>query len=89
MTTTMSQKAAREGLGSPELFDGGVFVTKNGVAELFVQPAAEREAEIRERHIERQSNALLKLVMLAKQDIKNQQGMSPEETLRKLREARK
>ena len=40
MATTMSQKAAREGLGSPELFDGGVFVTKNGVAELFVQPAA-------------------------------------------------
>lgn len=28
MATTMSQKAAREGLGSPELFDGGVFVTK-------------------------------------------------------------
>ena len=44
---------------------------------------------MRERHLERQSNALLKLVMLAKQDIKNQQGMSPEETLRKLRAARK
>ncbi|CQR24630.1 Uncharacterised protein [Yersinia enterocolitica] len=64
-------------------------MTKNGVAELFVQPAAEREAEIRERNLERQSNALLKLTMLAKQDIKNQQGMTPEETLRKLREARK
>ncbi|AEF47849.1 hypothetical protein SerAS12_4756 [Serratia sp. AS12] len=89
MTTTMSQKAAREGLGSPDLFEGGVFVTKNGVAELFVQTAAEREAEIRERNLERQANALLKLVMLAKQDIKNQRGMSPEETLRRLRVARK
>ncbi|QUY47211.1 hypothetical protein JK621_17570 [Serratia plymuthica] len=87
--TTMSQKAAREGLGSPDLFEGGVFVTKNGVAELFVQTAAEREAEIRERNLERQANALLKLVMLANQDIKNQRGMSPEETLRRLREARK
>ena len=28
MTTTMSQKAAREGLGSPDLFEGGVYVTK-------------------------------------------------------------
>lgn len=89
MTTTMSQKAAREGLGSPDLFEGGVFVTKNGVAELFVQTAAEREAEMRERNLERQANALLKLVMLAKQDIKNQRGTSPEETLRRLREARK
>ncbi|RJF53822.1 hypothetical protein D4100_20680 [Serratia inhibens] len=89
MTTTMSQKAAREGLGSPDLFEGGVFVTKNGVAELFVQTAVDREAEIRERNLERQANALLKLVMLAKKDIKNQRGMSPEETLRRLREARK
>ena len=85
MTTTMSQKAAREGLGSPDLFEGGVYVTKNGVAELFVQTAAEREAEIRER----QSNALLKLTMMAKQEIKNQRGLSPEETLQRLRDARK
>lgn len=89
MTTTMSQKAAREGLGSPDLFEGGVYVTKNGVAELFVQTAAEREAEIRERNLERQSNALLKLTMLAKQEIKNQRGLSPEETLQRLHDARK
>ncbi|BEO44613.1 hypothetical protein SMQE13_39640 [Serratia marcescens] len=89
MTTTMSQKAAREGLGSPDLFEGGVYVTKNGVAELFVQTAAEREAEIRERNLERQSNALLKLTMMAKQEIKNQCGLSPEETLQRLRDARK
>ena len=87
MTTTMSQKAAREGLGSPDLFEGGVYVTKNGVAELFVQTAAEREAEIRERNLERQSNALLKLTMMAKQEIKNQRGLSPEETLQQLRDA--
>ncbi|BEM25626.1 MULTISPECIES: hypothetical protein [Serratia] len=89
MTTTMSQKAAREGLGSPDLFEGGVYVTKNGVAELFVQTAAEREAEIRERNLERQSNALLKLTMMAKQEIKNQRGLSPEETLQRLRDTRK
>ncbi|HFZ1935388.1 hypothetical protein I5N09_18260 [Serratia marcescens] len=89
MTTTMSQKAAREGLGSPDLFEGGVYVTKNGVAELFVQTAAEREAEIRERNLERQSNALLKLTMMAKQEIKNQRGLSLEETLQRLRDARK
>ncbi|HDU7918007.1 TPA: hypothetical protein RGH07_002890 [Serratia marcescens] len=89
MTTTMSQKAAREGLGSPDLFEGGVYVTKNGVAELFVQTAAEREAEIRERNLERQSNALLKLTMMAKQEIKNQRGLSPEETLQRLRDVRK
>lgn len=89
MTTTMSQKAAREGLGSPDLFEGGVYVTKNGVAELFVQTAAEREAEIRERNLERQSNALLKLTMMAKQEIKNHRGLSPEETLQRLSDARK
>ncbi|UNK63824.1 hypothetical protein [Buttiauxella ferragutiae] len=45
MPNTMSQKTAREGLSNPELFEGGVFVTRNGVAELFVQTAAERQLE--------------------------------------------
>lgn len=54
-----------------------------------MQTAAEREAEIRERNLERQSNALLKLTMMAKQEIKNQRGLSPEETLQRLRDARK
>lgn len=89
MPNTMSQRAAREGLGSPELFEGGVYITKNGISELFVQTAAEREAEIRERELERQSNTLLKLAMLAKQEILDGQGSSPEEVLKRLRAARK
>ncbi len=31
MTTTMSQKAVRESLGNPELFEGGVYVTKTAL----------------------------------------------------------
>ncbi|MDN8683074.1 hypothetical protein Q0M91_14750, partial [Staphylococcus aureus] len=62
MSITMSQKLAREGLGNPELFQGGVYITKNGQAELFVQTAEERQLELQEREKERQSNALLKLV---------------------------
>ncbi|EHD20162.1 MULTISPECIES: hypothetical protein [Brenneria] len=89
MTNTMSQKTAREGLGNPELFEGGVFVTKNGVAELFVQTAAERQAELAERARERQINALLKLVMKGKHDIANDRKMSPEEAKQRLRDARR
>ena len=88
MTATMSQKAAREGLGNPELFQGGVYVTKNGMAELFVQTAEEREAELRDREAERQSTALLMLVMSAKQDVKQGRAMSASDALRRLREAR-
>lgn len=83
----MSQKAAREGLGNPELFKGSVFVTKNGQSELFIQTSVEREIELKER--ERQANALLKLVMAAKDDVKNKRILSPEEALEKLRAARK
>ncbi len=83
----MSQKAAREGLGNPELFKRGVFVTKNGQSELFIQTSVEREIELKER--ERQANALLKLVMAAKDDVKNKRTLSPEEALEKLRAARK
>ena len=86
--TTMSQKAARENLGSPENFRGGVYVTKNGAAELFVQTATEREAETTERYIERQANALLKLTMLAKKEITSGQGSTPEDVLKRLRDAR-
>jgi len=88
MAQTMSQKAAREGLGSPELFEGGVFITKNGVAELFVQTAAEREAELKKIEEERQINAMFKLAMIAKQEINDNQGMTPEEVLERLRSAR-
>ncbi|CAB5532705.1 hypothetical protein AB6F64_18395 [Providencia hangzhouensis] len=89
MSNTMSQKAAREGLGNPELFKGGVFVTKNGQSELFIQTSEEREIELKERERERQANALLKLVMAAKDDVKNKRILSPEEALEKLRAARK
>lgn len=88
MSITMSQKLAREGLGNPELFQGGVYITKNGQAELFVQTAEERQLELQEREKERQSNALLKLVMIAKEDIANGQVMSPEDVKRKLRGSR-
>ncbi len=87
--STMSQKSARDGLGTPSNFEGGVYVTRNGVAELFVQTAAEREIEMNELRMERQTNALLKLVMFAKQDIKENRKMSPEEALRRMRDARK
>ncbi|WP_345882256.1 hypothetical protein [Shewanella algae] len=86
--STMSQKTARDSLGSIGKFEGGVFVTRNGVAELFVQTAAEREEEMNELRMERQTNALLKLAMLAKQDIRNNRKVSPEEALRRLRNAR-
>ncbi len=74
-------------LGNPELFKGSVFVTKNGQSELFIQTSVEREIELKER--ERQANALLKLVMAAKDDVKNKRTLSPEEALEKLRAARK
>ncbi|SUX37162.1 Uncharacterised protein [Cedecea davisae] len=89
MPNTMSQKTAREGLSNPELFEGGVYVTKNGVAELFVQTVAERQLEEAERARERQSNALLKLIMKAKQDVVAGETFSPEDALAKLRSARK
>ena len=88
-TSTMSQKAARDGLGSPDLFKGGVFVTKNGTAELFIQTAAEREEELAQREHERQTSALVRLVMLAKQDVNNGRTMSCEEVLKRLQDARK
>ncbi len=88
MAQTMSQKAAREGLGNPELFEGGVFITKNGVAELFVQTAAEREAELKSIEEERQINALFKLAMIAKQEIADDKGMTPDDVLARLRSAR-
>lgn len=84
MTTTMSQKAVRESLGNPELFEGGVYVTKNGTAELFVQTAAEREAELAEREYQRQQDALFRILMRSKQDFVNNRKMTPEEALKML-----
>jgi len=89
MTKTMSQKAVRESLGNAELFEGGVYVTKNGRAELFVQTAAEREAELAEREQQQQNDALFKILMRAKQDIANNRQCSPEEAKKRLRAALK
>ncbi|KFD18927.1 hypothetical protein GTPT_2228 [Tatumella ptyseos ATCC 33301] len=66
-----------------------MYVTKNGVAELFIQTAAERQAELREIENERNINALFKLAMMAKKEIADGKGMPPEEALRRLRAARK
>ncbi|WP_039661206.1 hypothetical protein [Pantoea sp. MBLJ3] len=86
---TMSQKVARDSLGNAQNFEGGMYVTKNGVAELFIQTAAERQAELREMAEERNINALFKLAMQARKEIADGKGMSPEEALRRLRAARK
>ncbi|CAI1212172.1 MULTISPECIES: hypothetical protein [Enterobacterales] len=88
MTQTMSQKLARDSLGNAETFEGGVYVTKNGVAELFIQTAAEREAEVREMQQDRNINALFKLAMQAKKEIAEGKGMTPEDVLGRLRAAR-
>lgn len=85
MTNTMSQKAVRESLGNPELFEGGVYVTKNGTAELFVQTAAERHAELAELEYQRQQDALFRILMRSKQDFANNRKMTPEEALRRLK----
>lgn len=84
----MSQKLARDSLGNAQTFEGGMYVTKNGVAELFIQTAAERQAELREIEQERNINALFKLSMMAKKEISDGKGMTPEEVLGKLRATR-
>ncbi|CCP01080.1 hypothetical protein BN439_pEA290014 (plasmid) [Erwinia amylovora Ea644] len=89
MNQTMSQKLARDSLGNAHNFEGGMYITKNGVAELFIQTAAERQAELREIEQERNINALFKLTMMAKKEIADGKGMTPEEVLGRLRAARK
>lgn len=89
MNKTMSQKLARDSLGNAQNFEGGMYVTKNGVAELFIQTAAERQAELKEMEQERNINALFKLAMMAKKEIADGKGMTPEEVLGSLRAARK
>lgn len=59
-------------LGSPDHFKGGVFVTKNGAAELFIQTAEERETELAVREHHEQVTAMLKLFSLA--ELEYQQG---------------
>lgn len=86
---TMSQRTAKESLGNPDAFKGGCLVTKNGVAELYIQTIEEREQEENALESARQANALLKLAMLAKEDVENGRIYSEEEVLQKLRAARR
>ncbi|HEY2451955.1 MAG TPA: hypothetical protein VGI71_04910 [Scandinavium sp.] len=83
--TTISQKSAREMLGSPEQFRGGVYVTKNGAAELFIQTAEERDAELAERHQQQQINAMLKLVSLSQHDVEQGRFSNARELLARRR----
>ncbi|WP_027712605.1 hypothetical protein [Dickeya chrysanthemi] len=86
--TTISQKSAREMLGTPQNFRGGVYVTKNGAAELFIQTAEEREAELVERHQQQQVNAMLKLVSLSQHDFENDRHETARELLARRRSER-
>ncbi len=86
---SLSQKAARDNIGSPETFEGGVYVTRNGVAQLFVQTVEEREAELAQQESDRQAHALLKMVLMAKADVAAGRTMTVDEALNKLRAARK
>lgn len=86
--TTISQKSAREMLGTPEQFRGGVYVTKNGAAELFIQTAEEREAELAERQQQLQVTAMLKLVSLSQHDVEQGRVSSGREALARRRAAK-
>lgn len=85
--TTISQKSAREMLGTPEQFKGGVYVTKNGVAELFIQTAEEREAEMDALNQQQQVNAMLKLVNLSQHDYEQGRQSSARDLLARRRAA--
>ncbi len=85
---TMSQKLARDSLGNAAAFEGGVYVTKNGVSELFIQTAAERQAEIRDRAGKKHKRPF-KLALQAKKEVADGKGMTPEDVLGRLRAARK
>ena len=88
MSTTISQKTAREMLGTPQHFRGGVYVTKNGAAELYIQTAEEREADLAERHQQQQVNAMLKLVNLSQHDFENGRHTSIENYVTRRRAAK-
>lgn len=87
--TTMSQRTAKESLGNPDAFKGGCLVTKNGTAELYIQTVQEREQEEKAFEAIRQANALLKLAMLAKEDVEAGRVYSEEEVLQQLRASRR
>lgn len=55
----ISQKTARESLGTPVLFRGVVCVTKNGSPSLFIMTASERAEELALLELERAQFARL------------------------------
>lgn len=75
-------------LGTPELFKGGVYITKNGTTELFIQTADEREAELAERHLHMETAAMLKLVGLSQRDYEEGRFSSGRDALARRRAAR-
>lgn len=85
---TISQRTAKDNLGNPEVFKGGCLVTKNGVAELFIQTAEERQQEEKAQQANMQANALLKLAMMAKEDVYKGRVASKDDVLKRLRAAR-
>ena len=87
MTTTISQKSAREMLGNPEQLRGGVYINKNGTTELFVQTADEREAELAERQLHMETAAMLKLVGLSQRDYEEGHYSSGRDALARRRAA--
>lgn len=86
---TMSQRSAKAQLGNPSEFEGGCLITRNGVAELFIQTAEERAEELNKIDVDKQAHALLKLTMLAKSDIDNGNVFSQEEALAKIKAQRR
>lgn len=85
---TISQRTAKDNLGNPEVFRGGCLVTKNGVAELFIQTAHERQQEENTQQADRQATALLKLAMMAKDDVTAGRVATKDDVLVRLRTAR-
>lgn len=77
----------QEELENPESFNGELYVTKNGVPELFITTAdcAQELAEIQQ---ECEQKALVKLVTLATQDITAGKTHSLDDALVRLRKAR-
>ncbi len=63
-------------------------VTKNGIAELYIQTAEERQLDEKNRQNEQQATALLKLAIMAKDDVISGRTYSKDEVLERLLAAR-
>ncbi|MDI2111758.1 hypothetical protein [Commensalibacter nepenthis] len=85
---TISQKEAREKLNDVALFENGVYVTRNGVAQLYIQTVEARERELQEIEQEKQAIALLQLTLKAQKDVVEGKTHTLEEVLEKLNATR-